>query len=188
MNLLAPGRNIVLIGLMGSGKTTVGRLLAARLGRPFVDTDDVVARDTGRSVPDVFATEGERAFRAHEAAAVRHVSALRGQVVAVGGGAITDPYSVTALRSTGDLVLLDAMASVLARRVELEGVEGRPLLSSEDTVTRLAALQDARRSAYQAAAAFTVDTSARTPDEVVEEVLEWTTTRPGLLARGEGAS
>ncbi|CAN5317085.1 shikimate kinase [soil metagenome] len=183
MSMLSPGRNLVLIGLMGAGKTTVGRLLAQRLERPFVDTDDVVERHSGRTIAQLFA-EGERVFRDQEAAAVRHVSALRGQVIAVGGGAVGDPMSVTNLRSTGDMVVLDAMASVLAGRVR--DPEGRPMLAgAEDLTSRLAELQQARREDYRRAALFTVDTSGRTPDEVADEILEWARTRPGLLARGE---
>jgi shikimate kinase len=106
-------------------------------------------------------------------------------VIAVGGGAVGDPMSVTNLRSTGDLVLLDAMASVLAGRVRAP--EGRPMLDGAlDLTSRLAELQAARREDYRRAALFTVDTSGRTPEEVADEILEWARTRPGLLARGEG--
>lgn len=183
MSLISPGRNLVLIGLMGAGKTTVGRLLADRLQRRFVDTDHDVEREAGATVAELFATEGERGFRRREAAAIRHVAALRGQVIAVGGGAVLDPANVTHLRATGDLVLLTADAQVLAQRVE-DG-DGRPLLADADAVDALAALQAARAGAYAAAAAHTVDTGDCTPAEVVDEVVAWARRQPGLLSGDE---
>lgn len=183
MNLISPGRNLVLIGLMGSGKTTVGRHLATRLGRDFVDTDQVVEERTGLSVTELFG-DSERTFRAEEAAAIRHVSALRGQVIAVGGGAVLDPMNVTHLRSTGDLILLDAMAAVLANRVG--DTSSRPLLAAfDDTTARLAQLQDERADAYRTAASYVVDTNGKAPDEVATEILAWAETRFGLINRDE---
>jgi shikimate kinase len=186
VSILSPGRNLVLIGLMGTGKTSVGRLLAERLGRPFADTDDVVRAETGLDIPELFAQHGERGFREHESAAVRHVSALRGQVIAVGGGAVLDPRNVTNLRSTGDLVLLAAPADVLRTRLQGEGAAGRPLLSdAEDLTERLALLGEQRAEAYRSAAATTVQTAGRTREEIAEEILDWARSRPGLLAREE---
>lgn len=183
MSLISPGRNLVLTGLMGSGKTTVGKRLAERLGREFVDTDQIVEERTGLSITALFG-ESERTFREEEGAAVRHVSALRGQVIAVGGGAVIDPMNVTHLRSTGDLVLLDAMASVLASRIG--DTSSRPLVAdAQDLTARLAELQAERADAYQSAASFVVDTNGKTPDEVASEILVWAETRFGLLNREE---
>jgi shikimate kinase len=184
MSLLTPGRNLVLIGLMGSGKTTVGRLIAGRLGRPFVDTDDLVERDAHRSVAQIFADDGERGFRQLESAAVRRVAALRGQVVAVGGGAVLDPGNVTQLRSTGDLVLLDADPATLADRVG--DTATRPLLSdAEDSTEELARLRDRRAAAYANAAGHAIDTTGRTPEEIADAVLDWARGQHGLLSRDE---
>lgn len=184
MSLLSPGRNIVLIGLMGAGKSTVGRLVAQRLDRPFVDTDDVVERDAGATIAEIFAEHGERRFRQLEAAAVRRVAALRGQVIAVGGGAVLDPGNVTQLRATGDLVLLDAEATTLADRVGEPG--NRPLLSQADDVEeRLASLRAARAEAYTDAAGHAIDTTQRTPDQIADAVLRWAAEQPGLLSRDE---
>jgi shikimate kinase len=186
VSILAPGRNIVLIGLMGTGKTTIGRLVADRLGRPFVDTDAIVEQKTGSSITDLFATVGERGFREEEAAAVRHASSLRGQVIAVGGGAVTEPRNTTALRSTGDLVLLTAPPEVLRSRLSGSGAADRPLLDgAEDLAERLARLGAERAEAYRGAATATFDTAERTPEEVADAIVEWARERPGLLAREE---
>ena len=185
MSLIAPGRNLVLIGLMGAGKTTVGELLARRLQRRFVDTDHDVEREAGATVAELFAGEGERGFRRREAAAIRHVAALRGQVIAVGGGAVLDPANVTQLRATGDLVLLAADVDVLAERVG--GDPARPLLAEHDTADRLEALHSERAEAYAAAAAHTIDTTDLTPTEIVDQVVAWARRRPGLLSADEMA-
>lgn len=189
MALLAPGRSIVLIGLMGAGKSTVGRLVAARLGRPFRDTDAVVEHVAGATVAELFATEGERGFRDREAAAVRDVAALRGQVVAVGGGAVLRSANVTQLRSTGDLILLEADPSALAARLAAadEG-DARPLLHDADVAATLRRLWAERDAAYRAAAGHLIDTTERTPEEVAQDVLEWARDVPGLLSLEERAS
>lgn len=184
MSLITPGRNIVLIGLMGAGKTTVGRLIAQRLDRPFVDTDDVVEHDAHGSVAEIFAADGERAFRRAEAAAIRSVAALRGQVIAVGGGAVLDPGNVTQLRATGDLVLLDADPATLADRVG--DTSTRPLLDgAEDPAAALARLREARAAAYSDAAGHAIDTTGRTPEQIADAVLEWARAQHGLLSRDE---
>lgn len=183
MSLITPGRNVVLIGLMGAGKSTVGRILAKRLGRPFADTDKLVERAAKASIPEIFEREGERGFRRLEAAAVRNVAALRGQVIAVGGGAVLDPANVTQLRATGDLVLLDADPKDLAQRTRRRG---RPLLDGvEDREARLLQLRSARAAAYTSAAAHVIDSSGRSPDEIADAVLLWASRQPGLLSRDE---
>lgn len=191
MSLLAPGRNLVLVGLMGSGKSTVGRIIADRLQRPFVDTDADVEAEIGISIAELFASVGERRFRVLEAERIRHVAALRGQIIAVGGGAVVDPRNVTQLRGTGDLILLDADPEELARRIaEQEDSSSeapeRPLLAGADDPTKLLAELRARRdAAYLAATSHVVDTTDRTPEEVAQRVLDWAAQVPGLLSDDE---
>jgi shikimate kinase len=186
VSVLLPGRNLVLIGLMGSGKSTVGEVLARRLDRPFVDSDERVEREADKSIKDIFAEDGERAFRRLEAAVIRQVAALRGQVIAVGGGAVLDPANVTQLGMTGDLVLLEAPPDVLSQRLDEAEAGERPLLHDADDLTaRLAGLLDERRAEYERAAAYTVATSGRDPEDIATEILDWARTRPGLLARDE---
>jgi shikimate kinase len=186
MSVLAPGRNIVLLGLMGAGKTAVGQLLAQRLGRPFTDTDGMVEARARMPVAEIFASEGERGFRRREGEAVRQASALRGQVIAVGGGAVLDPANVTHLRSTGDLVWLAASVEALAQRIGDDPGPARPLLSAGGDVTqRLALLKAEREAAYTAASSAVIDTDGKTPDDIAEAVLEWVRTRPGVLTKQE---
>lgn len=168
-------RNLVLIGLMGAGKSHVGRQVAAHLDRPFVDTDSFIERRTGMSIPQLFATHGEAAFRENEARAVALAAATTGQVISVGGGAVLDPRNVAGLARTGVLVWLHADPATLARRLEHSIARGaRPLLTeAADTHARLRQLLEERQDAYEAAAHHVVRTDALTVDETVTAVLAW---------------
>src|SRR5215207_6645136 len=111
-------KHLVLIGLMGSGKTTVGRICAERLERAFVDTDDLVIANSGMSVDDIFAAHGEPGFRAIERTVIADVCASPAPlVVATGGGSVLDPENRTLLRTAGIVVWLRAPAATLAQRV-----------------------------------------------------------------------
>ena len=165
-------RHLVLVGLMGAGKTTVGERCAARLGRPFVDTDDVVEAIARRSVQELFAESGESEFRRLERDAVRDaVASPSPTVIACGGGAVLDPENRRRLRAAGVVVWLRAVPAVLAERVGADGID-RPLLASGRAVTTLERLAVVRAAAYEAVAHAIVDTDGRTIDEVADAVLE----------------
>lgn len=192
MNAITPGRNLVLSGMMGSGKSTVGRRVAEMLDRPFVDTDKLVEQTVGMSVAQIFATEGERAFREHERAAVRRVAAVRGQVISLGGGVVLDPANVTQLRGTGDIVWIDVPIDALVGRLSSSAKPGkRPLLEGEQDPgrlrARLTALRAERYDAYATSAVYVLDTMGRDSDIVAVEVYEWARHQHGLLTREERA-
>lgn len=162
-------RHLVLVGLMGAGKTTVGAACATRLVRPFVDTDDIVQANTGMSVSDVFALEGEAGFRELERRAVSDACATpTPAVIACGGGAVLDGGNRRRLRRSGFVVWLQAPPATLMARVR-DGPE-RPLLRGRGTAT-LERLAVVRAAAYEAAADARVDTEGRTVPDVVEAVL-----------------
>jgi shikimate kinase len=177
--IAAARRNLVLIGMMGSGKTTIGRHVARRLGRPFVDTDHVVAVEAGCSIPELFAERGEDGFRAFESAVIERVAAVPNQIIAVGGGAVCVGRNVEALARTGDVILLDASVSQLAGRVSRgRARKGRPLLGDTDeTLDRLQRLWDERAPLYEAAAGHRVDSGHRPPPVIADEIVEWMTRR-----------
>jgi shikimate kinase len=163
-------RHLVLVGLMGAGKTTVGAACATRLARPFVDTDDIVEANTGMSVAELFANEGEARFRELERQAVVDACAVPAPaVIACGGGAVMDPDSRRRLHQSGFVVWLQAPPPTLMARVKTGTT--RPLLDGRGTAT-LQRLAVVRAAAYEAVADALVDTDARTIPEVVDSVLE----------------
>jgi shikimate kinase len=161
----------VLVGLMGVGKTTVGKRCAERLDRPFVDTDELVVAAAGVPFAELWAVEGEPGFRARERVAVADAAASPVPlVIACGGGAVLDPDNRRVLRGTGVVVWLDAPPAILVSR--LAGDDSRPLLAGRDRAATLTRLDDVRAPAYQAAADVTVATDGRTIDEVAAAVVE----------------
>jgi shikimate kinase len=154
----------VLVGLPGTGKSTTGRRLAKILVVGFSDSDELVEAAEGRSVTTIFAESGEIAFRAVEAAAISTALADFDGVLSLGGGALNDPTTRTAVRESGvAVVLLRATLQTLSDRIG-DG-RTRPLLA-QDTDARLAALSAEREPIYLDVATFTVDTDDRTPGQV----------------------
>jgi len=163
-------RCVLLSGLMGTGKSRVGRALASRLGWDFIDTDEAVERSTGMKISQIFEREGEAAFRAREREALRALPTRR-CVVALGGGAVVADETRALLRDKGTLVWLDAAPETLVER--LGEARERPLLANLDRagrIARLAALRAERHSAY-AQAPIRVSTDGREVGEVAELVL-----------------
>lgn len=164
-------RHVVLVGLMGAGKSAVGRRCAQRLDRELIDTDELVEAAAGVPVTEIFAAEGESGFRSREVEAVADaVAAPRPAVIACGGGAVLDARSRQRLAEGGFVVWLTAPVGVLAARVADD--ESRPLLAGGDPAAELARLADLREPAYRSVADVVIDTGGRSPDEVAEVVIE----------------
>ena len=160
---------ILLVGMMGSGKTTVGRLVAGRLGWRYLDSDAEVERSTGRTVPAIFAADGEVAFRAEESRVLREAAAADGDaVVSVAGGAVLSPSNRELLARSGTVVWLRARPGTLAVRVG--SGEGRPLLG-DDPAAALVALGQVRDPLYASVADAVVDVDGRTAEQVADDVL-----------------
>lgn len=167
---------VVLVGPPGAGKSTIGRLVAQRLGLSFADSDDLVERRSGRSVADIFIDEGEAAFRERERAAVADLLSAEQGVVSLGGGAVLDPLTEDGLHGHC-VVFLDVGIADAAKRVGFGA--SRPLLSVNPRA-QWTALMAARRPVYERVATYRVDTAAREPDDVAAEVVD-------RLARHEAA-
>lgn len=152
--------NIVLIGMPASGKTTVGKLLAQRLNRTFIDTDDEIVAKAGKSIPDIFAQEGETVFRQIESDVIREMGAKTGAVIATGGGAVLRPENVAALKQNGIVFFLDRSPEKLSPGT------GRPLFSDPRQAFQLYAK---REPLYRAAADVTVDGNG-TVEEAMRQI------------------
>lgn len=176
--------NLVLAGPRGAGKSCVGRIVAAKLGRAFVDTDERICAAAGKTVDALFAEEGEAGFRAREARAVEAAAALEGAVIALGGGAVENPENVRRLRARGVVCYLSAPAVVLFKRTAADPASpaGRPALTGLDPLQEMETMIRRRRPLYRSAAHFTVETAGKTPEEVAARV------EAGFLRalRGEG--
>ena len=157
-------QHIILVGPMGSGKSTLGAALAARLGLGFVDVDACIVAIAGMSIPDIFATEGEAGFRDREAQALADALAHQPAVVATGGGAVLRQANRDAMQAVGCVVYLHVSTQEQLRRIE--GDRNRPLLGSDAPAQRLAELQSQREPLYRQIANLVIDTSVQTPEQL----------------------
>lgn len=166
------GGGLALIGYRGTGKSTVGRILAERLGRPFHDADQELEKRLGMTVSSVFQTLGEPAFRDQEALILEELLVERNAVVATGGGVVLREANRSRLGAFGIVVWLMADAHVLARRLLVDEVSGavRPALTPLGTLDEIAAVLFERTPLYRATADLEVATDDKTPEEVADEV------------------
>jgi shikimate kinase len=167
---MAPGRNLILTGFMGTGKTTVGRGLADRLGMPFIDTDRVIEEQHG-PIDRIFAELGEAEFREIERSVAVEVSHLDDHVVATGGRMLLDPANLRVLAVSGRIFCLVASPEEIYRRLSVDGSPAkRPLLATSDPERRIRELLAERAAGY---GRFTqVSTDSRDVAEVVEELVD----------------
>lgn len=162
-----PG-NVFLIGLMGAGKTSVGRLLARRLGKTFLDCDHEIERATGVKIAVIFDIEGEAGFRARESKALAELVKRSDVVLATGGGAVLSAANRALLVGNGVVVYLHAAVADLWRRTRHD--KNRPLLRSDDPLTRLRQLFDERDPLYREVADVVVDTSSQSASSLANRL------------------
>lgn len=162
-------RNIVLTGFMGTGKTTVGKTLAEWVTFDFADMDSLIEQEAGKTIPEIFAAEGEAGFREREREAARRLAQGSKQVIATGGGTVKDPENMEALRETGIIVCLTASVDTILQRTDAQGQ--RPLLdvAGEDRKAAVEKLLAERDSLYKEAD-YIIETDGKTPDEVAGEI------------------
>lgn len=161
--------NIFLVGLMGAGKSTIGRHLAKTLELEFVDSDHEIERRTGASIPLIFDVEGEAGFRQREKKIIDELSQRSGIVLATGGGAVLDPENRACLRERGTVIYLYATIDHLLARTAKD--RNRPLLQTPDPRGRLQELFQARDALYREVADVVVDTGGRTARSAEREIL-----------------
>lgn len=164
------GPNVAFVGIMGTGKSSVGKQVAAGLGYQFVDSDASVVTMAGRSIPGIFAEEGEAGFRQREAAVLKQLVSLRRHVIATGGGIILTAENRSLLRCMGCVVWLTADVPTLLFRIRQN--RERPLMKVEDPETTLRELLEVREPLYREVEDLTIDTSDLTIEETVHGVVE----------------
>jgi shikimate kinase len=162
---------IALIGFMGTGKTVVGRLLAARLGKDFIELDSEIEKKAGKSVAAIFREDGEAGFRRMEAQITAEVSARKNTVLACGGGIVLDKANIFRLKQEYVIVCLSAAPGDILKRVSQDG-DKRPLLDVADKSKKIRELLVSRRPLYEQAAEITLETSGIDPHGVVQKILD----------------
>ncbi len=161
--------SIFLVGPMGSGKSTVGRALARKIGFRFIDSDREIEARCGVDIPTIFDYEGEAGFRDREARMIDELTALPGLVLATGGGSVLREENRNHLRSRGHVILLQVDIKEQLRRVAFDA--NRPLLQTDDPETRLRSLMEERAPIYQEVADVAISTDARRMYHVVSRIL-----------------
>ena len=166
---MKPDSRLILVGMMGAGKTTVGRLLARRLKRSFYDTDEEIERRCGVRVPVIFDIEGEAGFRMRESQMIEELCALDNAVLATGGGAVLAEENRRVIAGCGIVIYLHARPSQLWQRVRHD--RNRPLLATADPQKKLEALYLERDSLYREVADLVIDTGKQSVQTLAKELL-----------------
>ena len=162
--------NIAVYGFMGVGKSTIGKLLAERLGYDFIDMDTEIEKREETTISEIFRVQGEPRFRDLETTLIKELSQQDGLVIACGGGAIANTENAEVLGKASRMVYLTATIEEIIERTNHDNT--RPLLEVENPVTIASELIERRKPVYTKYAEITIDTTGKTPDEVVEMVLE----------------
>ncbi len=170
--LKKPGR-IILIGYRGSGKSTVGQMLAERLLVPFIDTDIVIEQKAGISIKEMVARKGWPYFRVTEKEVIQGLAQDKNMVVAVGGGAILDPENQSSLKENGVIFYLAASEVTLATRMAKDAKTDaqRPSLSGEEVTAEIGTVLKERETVYREVADYVIDTENRTVYDIVKEII-----------------
>ncbi len=162
-------RNIVLVGFMGTGKTTIGRLLAEQTGMPLLDMDTLIEERAEKSINDIFAQDGEPHFRALEREMVQELASQSGQIISTGGGIVLNPDNIADFEKTGLVVCLLADAETVLDRVRHD--DTRPLLAG-DKETKILELLQSRKPLYESIT-HKIDTSGRpSPKPTAQEIID----------------
>lgn len=162
--------SIALVGFMGTGKTVVGKLLAERLGKEFLELDALIEQKAGKTIPEIFQQEGEVAFRELEIEAAKEASRKKNVVIACGGGVVLNKINIDRLKKDCLIVYLTASPRVILERTASDENE-RPLLKSDNRALAVKELLRFRKPFYERAADITIDTSKLDIDSVVEQII-----------------
>lgn len=167
--------HLYLIGYRGSGKSTVGRILAEHLGRPWIDLDEAIGRSSGLSIREIFETQGEDAFRRLESQELMKLAGLPPAVIALGGGTCESPANRMWLKQSGKCIWLRAEAGTLKQRIaaDPQSEAARPALTGAGRLAEVDAVLERRHSNYAACADFTLDVDRSTPRSIAEQIVSW---------------
>lgn len=171
--------SIALIGFMATGKTNVGQKLAEALNKDykFIETDQIIIEDAGKSIPEIFEEDGEIRFREYEIQACKKASQLHHVIISCGGGVVLNKINVDYLKRNCHIVLLTATAEEIYNRAMKDGQETRPVIDKEDPKAEIKSVLDFREPFYDAAAEIIVDTTNKSFKEIITEIINKTKLR-----------
>ena len=164
--------NIALIGFMGTGKTVIGAKLAEILRKKFLEMDELIVKKAGKSIPEIFAEDGEIRFREYEIAICKEVSQEKDVVIACGGGVILNKINIDYLKQSAIVICLIASPESIFQRISKDGKEKRPLLNKPNPMAEIQKLLEFRAPFYSAATEYQVDTSNLNIEEIVEKIIK----------------
>jgi shikimate kinase len=167
--------SIALIGFMATGKTTIGKALARYLGNDYVflETDELVIKLSGKSIPEIFSEDGEQVFRQLERMVCRNISSLEKVVISCGGGVVLNPLNISDLKKNCFIILLTAPLHEIYNRIMQNGKEKRPIISNNDSFKEIKNILNSRQILYDSAAEFSIDTSKKSINTIIKEILEF---------------
>ncbi len=168
--------SIALIGFMATGKTVVGNALADALGDNyrFVETDQIIIEDAGKTIPEIFADDGEIRFREYEIAACKKVAKFSNVIISCGGGVVLNKINIDYLKENCHIVLLNASAEEIYKRAMKDGQETRPVIDKEDPEAEIKKVLDFRKPFYEAAAEIIIETTGKKIEDIVIEIISKT--------------
>ncbi len=168
--------SIALIGFMATGKTTVGQALAESLGinYKFIETDQIIIEDAGKSIPEIFAEDGEIRFREYEIAACKKASTYNYVIISCGGGVPLNKINIDYLKQNCHIVLLKATAEEIYERAMKDGQETRPVIDKEDPKSEIESVLNFREPFYEAAAEIVIKTTGQEIGGIIQEIISKT--------------
>jgi len=168
--------SIALIGFMATGKTAVGKTLANHLGNPyrFIETDQIIIEDAGKSIPEIFAEDGEIVFREYEISACKKASNYNNVIISCGGGIVLNKINIDYLKQNSHIVLLEATIEEIYKRIMNNGKETRPVVDKEDPKAEIERVLTFRKPFYQAASEVIIETTGKKIKDIVKEIIKKT--------------
>ena len=168
--------SIALIGFMATGKTSVGKALTEELGNNyrFIETDQIIIEDAGKSIPEIFAEDGEIRFREYEIAACKKVSKYANVIISCGGGVVLNKINIEYLKKNCHIVLLNATAEEIYKRAIKDGQETRPVIDKKDPRAEINEVLKFRKPFYEASAEIIIETTGKDVNTIVKEIIQKT--------------
>jgi len=171
VGIMAEKTNICLVGFMGTGKSSAGKLVAQQLGKQYIETDAIIEEKAGKSIPEIFSEDGELHFRELEIETIREAASNVDTVFSLGGGAVLNQINIMYMRQSSVIISLTARPEVIFQRISKDGKEKRPLLAKADPMQEIEKLLATRAPFYAAATDLIIETSDNEIDAIVAQII-----------------